>query len=42
MCIRDRGHADDVEYAAEVEASSVVPVLIGGRFVNADKVTDPA
>lgn len=37
-----KGHADDVEYAAEVEASSVVPVLIGGRFVNADKVTDPA
>jgi 2-phosphosulfolactate phosphatase len=40
--LQAKGHADDVEYAGEAGASTVVPVLIGGRFVNADKVTDPA
>ncbi len=36
-----KGHADDVQYAAEVGASTLVPLLVGGRFVDAHAGGDP-
>jgi 2-phosphosulfolactate phosphatase len=35
--LREKGRSDDVEYAGKVEASTAVPLLIGGRFVDADR-----
>jgi len=39
--LRARGHADDVDYAGEVGVSTVVPILVDGRFVGAHAVSDP-
>jgi 2-phosphosulfolactate phosphatase len=33
--LRARGHADDVDYAGEIGISTVVPLLVDGRFVGA-------
>ena len=36
-----KGHGDDVAYAGEVGTSTVVPVLLGGRFISAGEASDP-
>ena len=39
--LQAKGHGDDVAYAGEVGTSTVVPVLLGGRFISAGEASDP-
>jgi len=39
--LQAKGHGDDVAYAGEVGTSTVVPVLMGGRFTCAGEASDP-